>query len=354
MRRVNRLVASVFLVLALAPRARARRPITPPAPELPANHAWLNAAEFNLAKLRNRRVVLVAFINTASMNSVRTLPILNTWWERYNLSGLMVIGVHTPDFDFDSDPLTVKAALKRFSVRFPVVLDNDGKVWKAFANEGWPGFYLVDHKGLIVFDRVGEGGYREFEREIREALNRFNRYWAPEKLALVEDLKRKDCREATRPVYLGARRGASVNWNQTPERGRDLIGARDGETGFKGKWTTERDSLRLGMDNPALNAFSRVIYRGAAGYAIFGKTGRAGRIFLKQDDFWLHAGNAGPDVEWDDQDRSFVRVKQTRVFSVTRNKDDDIHELTVLPESEDSRAFGFEFSDFCQAPPSRG
>ena len=155
---MKRLAVLALVFLSLAPHARAIRPITPPAPELPPNQAWLNGAELNLTRLRGRRVVLLAFINTASMNSVRTLPILNTWWERYNLSGLMVIGVHTPDFDFDSDPLTVKAALKRFGIRFPVVLDNDGQVWKAFANEGWPGFYLVDHKGRIVFDRSRPDG----------------------------------------------------------------------------------------------------------------------------------------------------------------------------------------------------
>ncbi|MBI4348267.1 MAG: redoxin domain-containing protein, partial [Elusimicrobia bacterium] len=197
----------LFLAAALAAPAGAARPITPPAPDFPPNRAWLNGAELNLAKLRKRRVVLVAFINTMSMNSVRTFPILNLWWKRYNLSGLMIIGVHTPDFDFDDDPNTVKASLKRFGIQFPVVLDNDGAVWKAFQNEGWPGFYLVDHKGLIVFDRVGEGGYREFEAEIREALNRFNRYWAPETLPLVDDLQSRDCRDATRPVYLGSRRG---------------------------------------------------------------------------------------------------------------------------------------------------
>lgn len=330
------------------------RPITPPAPEFPPNHAWLNGAELSLGQLRKRRVVLVAFINTMSMNSVRTFPILNAWWQRYNLSGLMIIGVHTPDFDFDSDPLTVRASLKRYGVRFPVVLDNDGLIWKQYANEGWPAFYLVDQKGQIVFDRVGEGGYREFEKEIREALNRFNRYWAPETLALVDDMPSKDCYSATRPIYLGARRGASLNWNATPERGRDLIGARDGETGYKGKWVLERDAIRLNMDNPALNAFSRIIYRGAAGYALLGKTGKPARIFVKQDDFWLHAGNAGPDVEWDDQDRSFVRVRESRVYSLVRNAEDDMHELTILPEQEDSRAFGFEFSNFCQAPPGRG
>lgn len=323
------------------------RPITPPAPEFPPNHAWLNGAELSMGKLRKRRVVLVAFINTMSMNSVRTIPVLNSWWQRYQLSGLMVIGVHTPDFDFDGDPLAIRTALKRLGVQFPVVLDNDAVIWKKYANEGWPAMYLVNHKGEIVFDRLGEGGYREFELELRDALNRFNRYWAPETLPLVDNLPNKDCYEATPAVYLGSRRGRSINWNATPERGRDLIGARDGETGYKGKWSKERDAIRLNVDNPALNAFTRVIYRGAAGYALVGKA-KPGRFFLKQDDIWLHAGNAGPDVEWDDRDRSFVRAGSPRLYSVTRNTDTEYHELTVFPEEPDGRVYGYEFSNFCQ------
>lgn len=328
------------------------RPITPPAPEFPPNHAWINGAELSLAKLKKRRVVLVAFINTMSMNSVRTLPVLNAWWQRYNLAGLMVVGVHTPDFDFDADPLAVKAALKRLGVQFPVVLDNDGLIWKKYANDGWPAFYLVDHKGDIVYDRLGESGYREFEAEIRGALNRFNRYWAPESLPLVDNLPTKDCYDATPPVYLGRRRGRSIDWNKTPERGRDLIGSRDGETGYKGKWSQDRDAIRLNADNPALNAFTRVIYHGASGYALLGRL-KPGKVYLKQDDFFLHAGNAGPDVEWDDRDRSFVRVHTPRLFSVTRNADNEYHELTVFPEQEDGAVYGYEFSNFCQVAPPK-
>ncbi|MBI4425018.1 MAG: redoxin domain-containing protein [Elusimicrobia bacterium] len=347
-------LAALPLLCALAAPAAAIRPITPPAPELPANHAWLNGEELTLARLRKRRVVLITFINSMSLNSVRTYKVLGAWWQRYNLAGLMIIGVHTPDFDFDSDPLRVKAAIKRYGVQFPVVLDNERLIWRAYGSEGWPTMVLIDHKGQIVFDRQGEGGYREFETEIRDALGRFNRYWAPESLPLVDDPPAKDCRSASPSTYLGSRRGRSIDLTLNPERGRDILASREGETGYKGKWTLERDAARLAMDNPLQHAYVRVLYRGAEGFALLGKSGKPTRMFVKQDDFWLHAGNAGPDVQWDETDRSFVLVSDARLYAVTKNATDAMHELALFPEHEDARAMGFEFSDFCQAPPPRG
>ena len=347
------LMPLILALLLAAQPARAARSVTPAAPEFPANQAWLNGADLSLARLYKRRVVLVTFINVASMNSVRTFPVLNTWWQRYSLSGLLIIGVHTPDFDFDADPGAVKAALKRYGVVFPVVLDNEAKIWKSYANEGWPTMYLIDHKGRIVYDRLGEGGYRAFETEIRDALAAFNGYSAPTNLPLVEDLRKKECFVATPPAYFGTRRGRSINLNSTPEVGRDLIEARDGETAVKGKWTLERDAARLKQDNPAQNAFARVIFRGAQGWMLASQSGKPAKAYVKIDDYWLHAGNAGADVEWDDHDRSYVRLGPTRMFDIVKSPTDEMHELDVFPESEESRILSFEFADFCQSPPRK-
>ena len=172
-------------------------------------------------------------------------------------------------------------------------------------------------------------------------------------MPLVEDVPSKECYAATPSAYLGARRGRSVNLNSVPETGRDLIEARDAETSYKGKWTLERDAVRMAQDNPAQNAFVRVIFRGSEGWLLAGRSGKPAKIYLKVDDAWLHAGNAGQDVEWDDHDRSFVRAGEIRMFDIVRSPTDEMHELNVYPESEDSRIYAFEFADFCQAPKKR-
>ncbi|UPT74705.1 MAG: hypothetical protein M0D55_02985 [Elusimicrobiota bacterium] len=120
--------------------------------------------------MRERKVVVVAFINPTSINSVRVLPALHAWFDRYAMSQLMVVGVLTPDLNVHREAVWVRNLLKRYGVDYPIFLDGDRRLWKAYANEGWPALYLVDRRGRIVFDRLGEGGYEEFESEIRLAL----------------------------------------------------------------------------------------------------------------------------------------------------------------------------------------
>ncbi|MBI3289075.1 MAG: redoxin domain-containing protein [Elusimicrobia bacterium] len=162
--------AASLLLLLMTAAARAERPINPPAPEFPAGSAWINATRLSLSGMRGRKAVVVAFINPTSVNALRVLPALNAWFDRYALSQLMVVGVLTPELEFHRDAVWAKKMLKRYGVEFPVVLDSDRQIWKAYANEGWPALYLIDRKGRIVFDRLGEGGYKEFEGELRSAL----------------------------------------------------------------------------------------------------------------------------------------------------------------------------------------
>lgn len=339
------------LALLLALPAAAERPINPPATDFPPAAAWINATALSLNRMRDRKAVVVAFINPTSINSVRALPALRDWFDRYALSQLMVVGVLTPDLEFHRDPVWTKTILKRYGVDFPVILDSDRRVWKGYANDGWPALYLVDRKGRIVFDRLGEGGYQEFEKETRAALGELVK---PEELpAPVDrpDPKTRDCGGATREIALGARRGSkppiSLDGDLSLRR-MLIVDARDGEVAQRGRWEVAPDGLKLAQKNKDQGAFVRVVFHAAQALAVLspaedGKT----RVFVKQDDLWLHEGNAGKDIQFDDDGRSFVSLDIPRLYDLTRDPSSSPHELYLIPDRKGAGVYGFSFSDRC-------
>lgn len=141
-----------------------------PAPEFPKELEWENAAFLRMAQQVGRKAVLVEFFDFARINSVRTLPYMRAWHERYADAGLRVIGVHTPGYSFGSDADVVRAGIGALDVPYPVALDPHGAVWRAYGNEGWPGRWLFDQRGVLRFFHYGEGEYRETELAIQELL----------------------------------------------------------------------------------------------------------------------------------------------------------------------------------------
>jgi cytochrome c biogenesis protein CcdA/thiol-disulfide isomerase/thioredoxin len=135
--------------------------------------AWLNSPALHLDALKGH-VVLVDFWTYSCINCLRTIPYLKAWAEQYKENGLIVIGVHSPEFAFEKDPDNVRQALRELNITYPVPLDNDFKIWKTFHNAYWPGEYLIDGTGLVRHRQYGEGKYDESEREIRTLLQEAN------------------------------------------------------------------------------------------------------------------------------------------------------------------------------------
>jgi hypothetical protein len=121
-------------------------------------------------RLMGRHAVLVEFWDFARVNSLRTLPYLRAWHERYGAAGLQVIGVHAPGFSFGRDPEVVARAVERLEVPFPVALDPEFAIWRSYDNRGWPGRYLFDRRGILTYFHLGEGDYDGTERAIQDAL----------------------------------------------------------------------------------------------------------------------------------------------------------------------------------------
>ncbi len=153
-------------------------------PEFPPRMDWLNVAFLRMDKLLGEHAVLVEFWDFARVNSLRTMPYLKAWHERYASSGLRVIGVHAPGYSFGRERDVVSEAVERLEVPYPVVLDPEFVIWREYGNRGWPGRYLFDNRGLLRYVHYGEGDYLDCELAIQEALREI----APEP-ALPEPLE---------------------------------------------------------------------------------------------------------------------------------------------------------------------
>ena len=154
-----------------------------PAPEFPAGLEWLNVEAPRAGALPRSRAMLLEFWDFARVNSLRTLPYLKRWRERYRDHGLELVGVHSPGYSFGRDLETVARAVDRLDIPYPVALDPELAVWRLYGNKGWPGRYLFDRHNRLRFLHYGEGEYRETELAIQEALDEANPEELPEPLA---------------------------------------------------------------------------------------------------------------------------------------------------------------------------
>jgi thiol-disulfide isomerase/thioredoxin len=140
------------------------------APELEGIAFYHNSNREDLSSEMKDKVILYDIWTYSCINCIRTLPHIISWDEKYRNEGLLIIGIHSPEFDFEKDPNNVKKAIEKFGITYPVVMDNEMKTWKAFENRYWPRKYIADHEGYIRYDHIGEGGYQETEKIIQQLL----------------------------------------------------------------------------------------------------------------------------------------------------------------------------------------
>lgn len=176
-------------------------------PSLEGGTGWVNASPMTTEALRGK-VVLVDFWTYSCINCLRTLPYVKAWAQKYKEAGLVVIGVHTPEFGFEKSSANVQRAVRDLGVSFPVVADGERRIWKAFGIQGWPTMVLVDAQGRIRSRQLGEGAYEETERTIQALLREAGRTQVPDGLVAPqgEGTQAAPGRERVRSTetYLGA------------------------------------------------------------------------------------------------------------------------------------------------------
>ena len=139
------------------------------APELIPGGVWFNSEPLTLEKLRGK-VVIIDFWTYSCINCQRTMPYLRKWWETYKDKGLIIIGVHSPEFEFEKNEKNLARAIKDFKLPYPIMQDNDFATWKAYNNHYWPAKYIIDKEGYIRYTHFGEGAYDETEKVIQDLL----------------------------------------------------------------------------------------------------------------------------------------------------------------------------------------
>jgi thiol-disulfide isomerase/thioredoxin len=174
--------------------------------------AWINSKPLTAKELKGK-VVLVDFWDYSCINCIRAVPYVRAWADKYKDSGLVVIGVHTPEFDFEKLLPNVQKAVQKFDMSYPVALDSNYKIWDAFKNQYWPAEYFIDAKGKVRYEHFGEGDYDQSERWIQKLLNESNANPMPASAVSVQGQgvqAAADTRDVRSPeTYIGFARAAN-------------------------------------------------------------------------------------------------------------------------------------------------
>lgn len=141
-----------------------------PAPEFSGLANWINSEEIKSMKELRGKVVLVDFWTYSCFNCVNTFPYVQGWHEKFADEGLVVLGIHAPEFDFERNANNVRNAAKKHGLTYPIAQDNGFKLWRAYKNRYWPAFYLIDKQGMVRYTHFGEGRYKEMEAAIASLL----------------------------------------------------------------------------------------------------------------------------------------------------------------------------------------
>lgn len=313
------------------------------APEIEAT-GWLNSAPLRLKDLRERVVVLHIWDYTC-VNCLRGLPVLAEWHRRYASLGLTIIAVHCPEFDFARDSRNVERAIRRHDLPFAVALDNDFRVWSAYANRYWPRTFLIDRRGVIRFDQIGEGNWRRAELKIQELLGELYPALSPPQP--VEAEPAGVCYPVTAELYTGYQRGRLGNPegyrpNQVVDY-REVKRCVDGFLYLRGRWLNLAQCLQHASRDPA--SWVGLRYHAVTLHAVISTVGWPTtplKVEVEQDGSPLPPEAAGEDVIIEGG-RSYLVVEHPRAYELVANPRFGYHILRLYPASELFRLHAFTF-----------
>ena len=315
-------------------RHRVDLPIEGDIPSLDGAAGWLNSPPLTPAGLRGK-VVLVDFWTYTCINWLRTLGYVRAWAEKYADAGFVVIGVHTPEFPFEHDVENVRWAAKEMNVGYPIALDPDYAVWRAFDNQYWPAVYIADAQGRIRHHQFGEGGYAECERVIQELLREAGGDDIGDDLVSVVDdgfEAQADWANLESPeTYLGSAQARNFASGVAPER------LRLNQWTLSGDWTVGRGASVLN------GADGRIAFRFHARDVnlVMGPRARGTSVPFRV----LVDGEPPGDVHGLDVDeRGQGTVIQQRLYQLIRERgsiDDRTFEITFLAPDVEAYCFTF-------------
>jgi thiol-disulfide isomerase/thioredoxin len=291
------------------------------APELVGLQGWVGSEPLSLAELRGK-VVLVDFWTYTCINCLRTIPYLNAWYDRYRDDGLVVIGVHSPEFAFERDPARVESEVRRLGVSYPVAIDSEKRTWAAYANQYWPHKYLIDRGGHIRHTQIGEGGYELMESHIRALLAEQGHVVSVESASVTpETVDAKAI--ATPEIYFGTYFGQFLG-NPLGLRGmRGDAEYREPDTlepnlfYLSGRWTIGEEAV-TSVGREAHRVSLR--YTAKAVNVVAGAPGRRVLVEVLRNGRPLDEAEWGDDVRSDEHGRAVVEVSDQRLYRLIHDR----------------------------------
>ncbi|MDE2718883.1 MAG: redoxin domain-containing protein, partial [Chloroflexota bacterium] len=316
------------------------------APDLAGISSYINTEPFTLEELRGDKVVLIDFWTYTCINCIRTLPFIKEWHDKYKDAGLVIVGVHAPEFEFEKLEENVKMAVDEWGIEYPVVLDNDHGTWDAFLNRSWPAKYLIDRDGVIRYTHFGEGEYIETEDEIRKVLAELDTDIAGIEHSNIEDadfhldaLAEDPLEGLTRELYAGVERnygalqyggspyvlheeyyhglGRVVEYEDTEEEHYNQF------IYLQGSWINELENLRHARVTENYEDYILVNFKAAEVNVVLtiGDSDDPYDVRVLVNDEPVKEEQAGLDVQWDDEGNSFITVEEPRMYRVIQLDD---------------------------------
>lgn len=302
------------------------------APAIGGIDAWINSPPLTLNQLKGK-VVLIDFWTYSCINCIRTLPYLKDWYAKYHDKGLVIIGIHSPEFQFEHNVENVKQAVKKFDIEYPVALDNEFVTWRHFYNEYWPAHYLIDQAGNVVYQHAGEGEYDVTENNIRYLLG------IKEKTAAAHKEEAYSMHE-TPETYLGYNRAENFVNSFTIARNvpatyryPDSIAA--DHWALQGNWTVYPDKIVANSAGAAL----KIHFSAGKVYAVMGAPEENVKVTLRLNGAPLTA-NAGDDVT-----QSVVDVGAHELYSLLRFNQEKNGELELIAGAPGLELYTFTFGN---------
>ena len=326
-------------IVSLTPRtlsSEEKANVYPTAKEITSPDGFINVDEITIGGLIGKKVILIDFWTYSCINCQRTFPYLNSWYEKYKDQGLEIIGIHTPEFEFEKEYDNVLTATERFGIQFPVVLDNDFSTWTAYQNRYWPRKYLIDIDGYIVYDHIGEGAYEETEQKIQELLKERMEVLGEEGEitgGLTEEMK-KSSRPDSPEIYFGAWR--NEHFGSGPQ---NAVGSQSfyvpeqvklNTLYFDGVWSiTEEYAENVTADG-------KIIFRFKASEVNF-VAGAETPVRAKVLVDGIPAN--GRDVD----EEGYITIDAEQLYNLVSTEKKEEHTLEIIPESPGLQAFTFTF-----------
>ena len=314
---------------------------------------WINSEPLTIEELRGR-VVLVDFWTYSCINCLQALPYLREWNEKYSSQGLTIIGVHSPEFAFETVESNVRQAVVREGIAWPVAMDNDFATWHAYQSQWWPHKFLIDQKGEIRYQRLGEGAYQEMELQIRDLL--IESGYDLSDIAVGGEEIARGPGGATREVYAG------LGWSFGKYLGNDLeasgISGTSGEPisfldpGHReesrfylhGVWTLNEESVRHGRTTEGFEDYVAIKYKDASVDVVLQSAGRKPlNVEVNLDLGPVPEAMRGGDILVDAEGRTFLVVDTPRLYNIIRSAEVDTHELRLSTASPDLSLYNFTF-----------